>query len=93
MIHTFKHGGTGFVLDVETGSVHALDDEAFEAVARLEKIENDGGDVKPAKKMGFLGVVLGFPGFVEGAFVELRPPTAPLNSPNIFRLKMRGRRN
>ena len=48
MIHTFKHGGTGFVLDVETGSVHALDDEAFEAVARLQQIENDGGDIDAA---------------------------------------------
>jgi len=52
LIHTFKHDGTGFVLDVETGSVHVLDDDAFEAVTRLEKIENDGGDIDEALSEG-----------------------------------------
>jgi uncharacterized protein len=52
LIHTFKHDGTGFVLDVETGSVHVLDDDAFEAVTRLEKIENDGGDIDAALSEG-----------------------------------------
>ncbi len=52
MIHAFKYGDTGFVLDVETGSVHVLDDEAFEAVKRLETIEKNGGDVSAALAEG-----------------------------------------
>ena len=48
MIHAFKHGDTGFVLDVETGSIHVLDDEAFEAVKQLEAIQNNGGDIAEA---------------------------------------------
>ncbi len=52
MIHTFTHNGAGFVLDVETGSVHMLDGEAFEAVRRLEQIEKDGGDIDAALKEG-----------------------------------------
>jgi len=52
LIHTFTHNGAGFVLDVETGSVHMLDGEAFEAVRRLEQIEKDGGDIDAALNEG-----------------------------------------
>ncbi len=52
MIHAFKYGETGFVLDVETGSIHVLDDEAFEAVKQLEAIQNNGGDITEALNVG-----------------------------------------
>jgi len=72
LIHTFKHGGTGFVLDVETGSVHVLDDEAFEAAARLEEIDNGGGDVDEALCKG---------GSLMEEFAELKKAGLLFSSP------------
>lgn len=50
MVHTFKYGGDCFALDVESGSVHVLDDEGYEAVSALAKAEKNGGDVEEALK-------------------------------------------
>ncbi len=45
MVHTFKYDGDFFALDVESGSVHMLDGQAFETIARLAEIESNGGDL------------------------------------------------
>ena len=52
MIHAFCYDGEYFALDVETGSVHLLDRQAFDALADLEKLEADGGDVEAALAAG-----------------------------------------
>jgi uncharacterized protein len=52
LVHAFRYGEDYFALDVETGSVHLLDSEAYEAVQRLEEIERSGGDVDAALSGG-----------------------------------------
>lgn len=46
MVHTFKYGGDCFALDVESGSVHVLDDEGYEAVSRLAKAGQNGESIE-----------------------------------------------
>ena len=43
MVHTFIYDGTYFALDVETGSVHVLDIDGFDAVSALVEAEASGG--------------------------------------------------
>ena len=45
MVHTFIYDGDCFALDVETASVHMLDKQAYDAIGRLEKIDNSGGSI------------------------------------------------
>lgn len=52
MIHTFSCGDKYFVLDVETGSVHMPDKQAFAALLALERLEARGGDVDAALRGG-----------------------------------------
>ena len=52
MVHAFRYKEDYFALDVETGSVHLLDEQAFEAVQRLEEIERSGGDIDAALRGG-----------------------------------------
>ncbi|MGI5918922.1 MAG: thioether cross-link-forming SCIFF peptide maturase [Christensenellales bacterium] len=48
MVHAFQYDGKYFALDVETGSVHLLDKPAYDALAALERLETEGGDVNAA---------------------------------------------
>ncbi|NLT97372.1 MAG: thioether cross-link-forming SCIFF peptide maturase [Christensenellaceae bacterium] len=48
MVHAFEYDGNYFALDVETGSVHLLDKPAYDALAALERLEADGGDLSAA---------------------------------------------
>ena len=48
MVHAFKYNNEYYALDVETGSVHLLDEQAYDAVRRLEEIEQSGGDMDAA---------------------------------------------
>lgn len=48
MVHTFKYGNDYFALDVESGSVHVLDKQGFDAVTLLAKAEQRGEDVEKA---------------------------------------------
>lgn len=52
MIHTFTYNNQYFVLDVETGSVHMLDNQAYEALNCLEQLEAQGGDVEAKLQSG-----------------------------------------
>ncbi len=42
MIHQYKLGGYNIVLDICSGSVHAVDDVAYEIIALFEKAPRDG---------------------------------------------------
>ncbi len=48
MVHAFEYDGEYYALDVETGSVHLLDEQAYGAVKRLEETERTGGDMDAA---------------------------------------------
>ncbi len=52
MVHAFRYNEDYFALDVETGSVHLLDAEAYEAMRQMEDIERTGGDVEAAMSGG-----------------------------------------
>ena len=52
MIHAFTYGGSYFVLDVESGSVHITDEKAYAALQELEQLEANGGDVDTALRAG-----------------------------------------
>ncbi len=52
MVHAFKYDDEYYALDVETGSVHLLDEEAYDALCRLEETERGGGDVDAALSLG-----------------------------------------
>ena len=49
MVHTFEFDGKYFALDVESGSVHALDEYAYEVIGRLAQEE----DIDKALESGF----------------------------------------
>ena len=41
MIHQYKSGGMNIVLDVCSGSVHAVDDVTYDMIAAYEDINNE----------------------------------------------------
>lgn len=65
MVHTFEFDGNNFALDVESGSVHMLDEAAYEAVKKISEaddvdkaLENSEGEIydeiRELKKQGLL---------------------------------------
>jgi uncharacterized protein len=46
VVHTFEYGNDYFALDVETGSVHILDKQGFDAVTLLAEAERRGEDIE-----------------------------------------------
>jgi uncharacterized protein len=54
VVHTFKYGNDYFALDVESGSVHVLDKQGFDAVALLAQAQHRGEDIETAAQAGEL---------------------------------------
>lgn len=48
MVHTFKYGDDYFALDVESGSVHMLDRQGYDAITLLAEAERRGEDIEKA---------------------------------------------
>ena len=49
MIHQYKAGGMNIVLDVCSGSVHAVDDVTYDMIAAYEDINNEASDIDKEK--------------------------------------------
>ena len=49
MIHQYKNNGYSIVLDVNSGSVHVVDDIVYDSIALLDKGEEDDSIVEQLK--------------------------------------------
>lgn len=58
MVHTFKYGNDHFALDVESGSVHILDRQGYDAVTLLAEAEQRGEDAMQAARGGVFEEIL-----------------------------------
>lgn len=58
MVHTFKYGDDYFALDVESGSVHMLDRQGYDAITLVAEAERRGEDIeKAAEGTGLYGEI------------------------------------
>jgi len=48
VVHTFKYGDDYFALDVESGSVHMLDRQGYDAITLVAEAERRGEDIEKA---------------------------------------------